>query len=130
MRLCHNDWTLIASREAADVYFGRWFENFHYALAKDFLQNKNKMRKCITNSEHSMQGQILLNNDIQAVCLRNRRDVRLLNKKEIKRDVDITGKILFTPWQTNVTKLKYDLVKRWSTDKRRGIARSLKMPQI
>lgn len=130
VRLCHNDWTLIASREAADVYFGRWFENFHYALAKDFLQNKNKMRKCITNSEHSMQGQILLNNDIQAVCLRNRRDVRLLNKKEIKRDVDITGKILFTPWQTNVTKLKYDLVKRWSTDKRRGIARSLKMPQV
>tara|TARA_R100000315_G_C5231642_1_gene142695 strand:+ start:413 stop:1486 length:1074 start_codon:yes stop_codon:yes gene_type:complete len=130
VRLCHNDWTLIASREAADVYFGRWFENFHYSLAKDLLQNKNKMKKCITNSEHSMQGQILLNNDIQAVCFQKRRDVRLLNKKEIKEHVEITGKILVTPWQTTTNKLKYDLVKRWSTDKKRGQARALQMPQI
>jgi len=130
VRLCHNDWTLIASRPAADIYFGRWFENFHYSLAKDFLQNKNSMKKCITNSEHSMQGQILLNNDIQAVCIRKRRDVRILNKKEIKQDVDITGKILFTPHHTNINKLKYDLVKRWSTNKTRGQARSFKMSQI
>ena len=130
VRLCHNDWTLIASRSAADIYFGRWFENFHYSLAKDLLQNPNKMKKCITNSEHSMQGQILLNNDIQAICMKKRRDVRLLNKKEIKEDVDVTGKILVTPYQTNTNKLKYDLVKRWSTDKRRGHTRAFQMPQI
>ena len=130
VRLCHNDWTLIASREAADVYFGRWFENFHYSLAKDLLQNKNKMKKCITNSEHSMQGQILLNNDIQAVCFKNRRDVRLLNKKEIKEHVEVDGKILVTPGHTGTNKLKYDLVKRWSTDKKRGHTRAVQMPQI
>lgn len=129
VRLCHNDWTLISSRAAASVYFGRWFENFHYTLAKDLLHNPNKMKKCITNSEHSIQGQMLLNNDIQAVCINNRRDVRLLNKHEIKEDVETSGKILVKPGVTNTNKLKYDLVKRWSTDRNRGITRSKKMPQ-
>ena len=77
-----------------------------------------------------MQGLFLLNNDIQAVCFQKRRDGRLLNKKEIKEHVEITGKILVTPWQTTTNKLKYDLVKRWSTDKKRGQARALQMPQI
>jgi len=130
IRLCHNDWTLIASRDAADVYFGKWFEHFHHSLGKDLLVNKNNMKKCIINSEHSMQGQILLNNDIQAVCIKDRRDVRLLNKKEIKEDVDINGKILVTPRHTNTNTLRYALVKRWSTDKLRGHDRAFHMSQI
>ena len=56
--------------------------------------------------------------------------MRILNKKEVKEDVDITGKILFTPYQTNIHKLKYDLVKRWSIDKACGHARAFKMSQI
>lgn len=130
VRLCHNDWTLIASREAADIYFGKWFENFHYSLTKDLLVNKNRMKKCIVNSEHSIQGQFLLNNDIQAVCIKKRRDVRLLNKFELKEDVEPDGKILVKPGRTTTNTLKYALVKRWSTCPKRGRYRASDMRQI
>ena len=94
IRLCLNDWTLIAGRSAADIYYGKWFENFHLTTSKDIKLAKTR-KKLISGSEHSLQGQFLLNyRDLQAGLNHMRRDVRLLHKDQIKPDVDINGKIL------------------------------------
>lgn len=93
-RLCLNDWTLIAGREAADIYFDKWFENFHLTACKDIKLSKTR-KKLICGSEHSLQGQFLLNYDnLQAQLNKMRRDVRLLHINQIKPDVDKIGKLL------------------------------------
>ena len=123
-RLAFNDWTLIASREAADIYFGKYFENFYLTVAKDIKQNPTPQRKkCIMSSEHCLQGQFLLNYNILAsLPLRDmRRDVRLINKQEIKQDVIPDGKLVCTEGTTTTKYLEYALLKRWSIDK--GIGR-------
>ena len=50
-----------------------------------------------------------------------RRDVRLINKQEIKHDVIPAGKLLCTEGITTTEYLQYALLKRWSIDK--GIGR-------
>ena len=39
-RVCFNDWTLIANREAAEIIFFNWFENYFLTLSQDIRQNK------------------------------------------------------------------------------------------
>jgi hypothetical protein len=126
-RLAFNDWTLIASRSAADIFFGKYFENFYLTIAKDIRDNPTPRRKkCIVSSEHCMQGQFLLNYNILATRPLGdaRRDVRLLNKVEIKQDVVPAGKILCTEGVTTTEYLKYALIKRWSIDKGIGHIRA------
>ena len=119
-RLAFNDWTLIASRDAADIYFNKYFENLYFTIAKDIKYNPSVNRKnCISSSEHCLQGQFLLNNNIFAVRPLGdlRRDVRLLNSYEIKQDVNPKDKILCKPGKTTTNYLKYSLIKRWGIDK-------------
>lgn len=129
-RLAFNDWTLIASREAADIYFGKYFENFYLTVAKDIKNNPTPTRKkCIMSSEHCLQGQFLLNYNILAsLPLRDiRRDVRLINKQDIKQDVIPDGKLLCTENITTTEYLQYALLKRWSINKREGQIKAQQM---
>jgi hypothetical protein len=93
IRLCLNDWMLVAGRNAADFYYGCYFENFYITFAKDLIKTTT-YKKFISSSEHSLQGQFLLNYNISAKTLPARRDVRLLHKNKIKNDVVHDGKIL------------------------------------
>lgn len=95
LRLAFNDWSLIANREAAEIIYGKWFENYFLTLSKDIKNtNDNDSRWFISESDHSIQGQFLLNYKIHATREQNRRDARLLHPEIIKKDVDIKGKIL------------------------------------
>ena len=117
IRLAFNDWSLVANREGADIMFKNWFENYFLTLAKDIKYNDANYRNFfISQSDHCIQGQFLLNYNIQANRVYERRDVRLLNRVEIKKDVDADGKILVTPNKTELNFLKYSLIKRWSLD--------------
>ena len=93
IRLCLNDWMLVAGRNAADIYYGRFFENFYITFAKDLVKTTT-YRKFISSSEHSLQGQFLLNYNLDAKLLPARRDVRILHEEKIKDDVSRAGKIL------------------------------------
>jgi len=93
LRLAFNDWSLIANREAAQIVFGSWFENYFMTLSKD-IRNSNTSSSFISESDHSLQGQFLLNYNLHAKRIHNRRDVRLLHPSIIKEETDITGKIL------------------------------------
>ena len=92
-RLAFNDWTLVANRKGAEIMFDKWFENYFLTLAKDIKNNKTSSW-FISQSDHCLQGQFLLNYDIAASRISPRRDVRLINPSEIKKDVTIEGKIL------------------------------------
>lgn len=105
IRLCLNDWSLIAGRNAADIYFNKWFENFHLTVSKDIKLTETR-KKLISGSEHSLQGQFLLNyTNLQAELNHMRRDVRLLHKNQIKTDVDTNGKLLIDE-ETTTEELK------------------------
>ena len=93
IRLCLNDWMLVAGRNAADIFYGRFFENFYITFAKDLVKTTT-YRKFISSSEHSLQGQFLLNYNLKARLLPMRRDVRILHEEKIKEDVSTDGKIL------------------------------------
>jgi len=108
-RLCFNDWTLIANREAAEIIYYNWFENYFLTLSKDIRNNKTTSL-LISESEHSIQGQFLLNNNIYASRVYKRRDVRLLHPKIIKDEVEIHGKIL----AHNEKQIRKDLFKRFN----------------
>ena len=108
-RICFNDWTLIANRQAAETILYNWFENYFLTLSRDIRQNKTT-RLLISESEHSIQGQFLLNNDIYASRVYKRRDVRLLHPSIIKDKVDPFGKIL----AHNEEQIREDLFKRFN----------------
>jgi len=91
-RLAFNDWTLIANRKAAQIMFGEWFENYFLTLSKDILNNKTT-DWFISQSDHSLQGQLLLNYNIAAQRISPRRDARLLHPSIIKDRVTTAGKI-------------------------------------
>ena len=93
LRPAFNDWTLIANRDAAEIMFTRWFENYFITLSKDIRNNKTSSF-FISESDHSLQGQFLLNYDLHASRIYNRRDARLLHPDIIKEEVDTKGKIL------------------------------------
>lgn len=93
LRPAFNDWTLIANRDAAEIMFANWFENYFLTLSKDIRNNKTSSF-FISESDHSLQGQFLLNYNIHASRIYDRRDVRLLHPEIIKKEVDIKGKIL------------------------------------
>ena len=93
LRLAFNDWTLIANRAGAEIMFWNWFENYFITLSKDIKNNKTT-GFFITQSEHSMQGQFLLNYDLAAERISPRRDVRVLHPEIIKKGVETSGKIL------------------------------------
>lgn len=92
-RLAFNDWTLIANRKGAEIVFGKWFENYFLTLSKDIRYNPTTSF-FISQSDHSMQGQMLLNYNLAATRISPRRDVRLLHPKIIKRDITVGSKIL------------------------------------
>jgi|ETNvirnome_6_100_1030635.scaffolds.fasta_scaffold00379_11 hypothetical protein len=93
LRPALNDWSLIANREAAEIMFGSWFENYFMTLSKDIRNNKTSS-SFISESDHSLQGQFLLNYNLHAKRIHDRRDVRLLHPDIIKEETDTTGKIL------------------------------------
>lgn len=120
IRIAANDWTLTASRTAADVFFGNYFKNFNYTVVKDLLKNPTpKQKKRLISSEHCLQGEFLSNYNILASLHMKdvRRDIRLLNKNEIKPDVIAHGKLLC---DDNVTTeyLEDAIVRGWSLNKR------------
>ena len=78
-------------------------------MSRDIRQNKTT-RLLISESEHSIQGQFLLNNDIYASRVYKRRDVRLLHPSIIKDGVDHFGKIL----AHNEEQIREDLFKRFN----------------
>ena len=95
IRLAFNDWSLIANREGAQIMFGNWFENYFLTLSKDIKNTPSTSSSFfISQSDHCLQGQFLLNYDLQAERLYDRRDVRLLHPEIIKHDVSTDGKIL------------------------------------
>jgi len=93
LRLAFNDWTLIANRAGAEIMYWNWFENYFITLSKDIKNNKST-GFFITSSEHSIQGQFLLNYDLAAERISPRRDVRVLHPTIIKKGVTELGKIL------------------------------------
>lgn len=92
-RLAFNDWTLIANRKGAEIMFGKWFENYFLTLSKDIRHNTTS-NFFISQSDHSLQGQMLLNYNLAAMRISPRRDVRLLHPKIIKKDIIVGSKIL------------------------------------
>jgi hypothetical protein len=92
-RLAFNDWSLIANRKGAEIVFGNWFENYFLTLSKDIRHNSTTSF-FISQSDHSIQGQMLLNYNLAACRIVPRRDVRLLHPKIIKKDVIVGNKIL------------------------------------
>jgi len=120
IRIAVNDWLLTASRTAADVFFGDYFKNFNFTVVKDLLKNPTpEQKKRLISSEHCLQGQFLSNYNILASLHMKdiRRDIRLLNKNEIKPDVITHGKLLC---DDNVTTeyLEDAIVRGWSLNKR------------
>jgi len=107
-RICYNDWTLISNRAAAEIILFNWFENYFLTLSKDIKNNKTT-RLLISESEHAIQGQFLINNPIYANRVYKRRDIRLLHPTNIKDNVDLYGKIL----AENTGQIRKDLVKRF-----------------
>ena len=93
LRPAFNDWSLICNRSAADIVFGNWFENYFMTFAKD-IRNNQKSSSFISESDHSLQGQFLLNYDLHATRIDSRRDIRLLHPNIIKEETDVKGKIL------------------------------------
>ena len=108
-RIAFNDWTLIANRKAAEIIYGNWFENYFLTLSKD-IHNNNNDDYMISQSEHALQGQFLLNYNIHANRIYKRRDVRLLHPTIIKKGIDLTGKIL----AKNKAHIGKELIKRFS----------------
>jgi len=113
IRLAFNDWFLIANRQGADVMYNNWFENYFLTVSKD-IRNNSKKRFFISQSDHSLQGQFLLNYNLQAERVYKRRDIRLLNKEQIKKDVVLDEKILATPNQTNTNFIRFSIIKRFN----------------
>jgi hypothetical protein len=95
IRLALNDWTLICNRSAADYMFDKWFENYFVTFSKDIINN-NTSSSFISMSDHSLQGQMLLNYPILAKRIYDRRDVRLLHPTFIKEETDHAGKLFST----------------------------------
>ena len=120
IRLAFNDWCLTANRAGGDVMFNNWFENYFLTVSKDIKNTNNHKKFFISQSDHSLQGQFLLNYNLQAVRVHKRRDVRIINRNEVKKDVIVDGKILATPGKTNTKFVKFSLIKRWNTNKERG----------
>ena len=125
IRLAFNDWTLVCNREGADIMFKNWFENYLITLSKDMKNNDRNYRKFfISQSDHCIQGQFLLNYNLQANRIYDRRDVRLINRNEIKENVVTDGKILVTPGRSELNFLKYSLIKRWSLNNKTALERA------
>ena len=104
-RLAFNDWCLIANRSAAEIMFSGWYTSYIQALGLDIDRNLHcmlkdktylkKKPKFISNSEHTLQGFMVYKNNINTRRINpHRRDYRLLNRNEIKKDVISDGKIL------------------------------------
>jgi|3_EtaG_2_1085321.scaffolds.fasta_scaffold09932_4 hypothetical protein len=93
LRLAFNDWSLVSNRAGAEIMYWNWFENYFITLSKDIMNNKTT-GFFITQSEHSIQGQFLLNYDLAAERISPRRDVRVLHPQHIKDGVTTSGKIL------------------------------------
>jgi len=91
-RLAFNDWTLIANRSGADIMFHNWFENYFLTLSKD-IKNNNTNNWFISQSDHCLQGQMLLNYNLAGRRISPRRDARLIHPSEIKKDIKTGGKI-------------------------------------
>ena len=91
-RLAFNDWTLIANRQGADIMFNNWFENYFLTLSKD-IKNNNTNSWFISQSDHCLQGQMLLNYNLAVKRISPRRDARLIHPSEIKKDIKVGGKI-------------------------------------
>ena len=95
--------------------YNNWFENYFLTVSKD-IRNNSKKRFFISQSDHSLQGQFLLNYDLQAERVYKRRDIRLLNKEQIKKDVVLDEKILATPNQTNTNFIRFSIIKRFNNN--------------
>tara|TARA_R100000008_G_scaffold10198_1_gene5130 strand:- start:6130 stop:7377 length:1248 start_codon:yes stop_codon:yes gene_type:complete len=91
-RLAFNDWTLICNRDAAEIMYCNWFENYFLTLSKD-IKNNNTNNWFISQSDHCLQGQMLLNYNLAAERISPRRDARLIHPKIIKKDIKTGGKI-------------------------------------
>lgn len=122
VRIALNDWTLIANRKAADIFYGKYFKNFTCTASRDFLENPSPcgLKKRLISSEHCLQGQFLHNYNIfAALPLKDiRRDIRLLNEKEIKEGVEPRGKLLCNNETTTTDYLRDAIVRGWSLNKR------------
>ena len=114
IRLCHNDWTLVANRLAADFYFGRWFESYIITLGRDLFYKKDKAR-FQSQSDHTMQGNIAIYNNINLINI-NRRDVKLVRSDKIKPDTSVDGKIVIPEDydSTYEEKLKHCILRRFN----------------
>ena len=91
-RVAFNDWTLIANREGAEIMYCNWFENYFRTLSKD-MQHNNSNSWFISQSDHCLQGQMLLNYNLAAERISPRRDARLIHPKWVKKDIRTGGKI-------------------------------------
>ena len=116
-RLAFNDWCLTTNRLGGDIMFGNWFENYFLTVSKDIVNTDNHKKFWISQSDHSLQGQFLLNYKLQAVRVHKRRDIRIINREQVKKDVMTDGKILATPGYTNSKFINFSIIKRWSTTK-------------
>ena len=112
--MCHNDWTLVANRLAADFYFGRWFESYLITLGRDLFHKKDKAR-FQSQSDHTMQGNIAIYNNINLINI-NRRDVKLVRSDKIKPDTSVDGKIVIPEDydSTYEEKLKHCILRRFN----------------
>jgi len=99
-RLCFNDWLLVSNRLASDHFFNNYFINLFCNLHRDinnFLDDPGrygqKRYKWEMRSEHAMQGNIAINNNICVLRLKPRRDVKIFNPDRLKIEVETDNMI-------------------------------------
>ena len=92
-RLLINDWSLVCNRLAAEVYYNKWFDNLFLTLGKDLLHNNLKTR-WMSRSEHTLQGELTINNKVECKWMGRRRDKKIISAEKIKEDVTTSDKIL------------------------------------
>ena len=117
-RLCFNDWTLIANRQAADYYFGRWFEAYLITYGEDLLLRKNRYW-FKSQSDHTLQGNIAVYNNVKVKRV-NRRDVKLINQSKLygEKGTDSTANKILVPEDKNVD-IDSNIKERWQPTKKK-----------
>lgn len=94
-RLLINDWSLVCNRLAAEIYYNKWFDNLFLTLGKDLLYNNDKKR-WLSRSEHTLQGELTINNNVECRWLGRRRDKKIISSDKIKQDITTSDKIMLS----------------------------------
>lgn len=91
-RLCFNDWLIICNRLSSDYFFKDYFVTLFRIFNKDISTYLNDPTyKWEMRSEHAMQGNIVMFNNINVFRITPRRDIKVFNPERLKIDVETTS---------------------------------------